>query len=179
MPWWMGCLCINLPTARNLVRYQYRIAGRDTIDECVFPYGLNCLGQTFGHACPPIWVALYAFAVAITMQLTDETSQRKGGESKRYLAPHIPPQQQQQYPQDSNGGNENTPPMAFRFVNNQPGYAPLPIAPAVIYEMTPLHLQQQQQQQQFASQQYSVSQQQYPNAILVHHQPDNQCNKTL
>ncbi|CAE7362170.1 unnamed protein product [Symbiodinium microadriaticum] len=77
MPWYMGCCCVNVCTARNLLRYQYRIHGNDFVEECAIPYGIKCIGDMLGPAFLPIWPLLYGFFVAGAMQLTQEVEARR------------------------------------------------------------------------------------------------------
>jgi hypothetical protein len=88
---------VNLCTARNLLRYQYRIKGNDFVEECAVPYGLKCIGDILGGMFPPIWLFLYGLFVAGSMQLTHEVEARQQGNlprgpnsEGRYLAGYHP-----------------------------------------------------------------------------------------
>lgn len=76
MPWYLGCCCVNLCAARNLIRYQYRIRGNDFVEECAIPYATKCVGDIVDKFFPPIWCCLYGFYVAASMQLLRETEAR-------------------------------------------------------------------------------------------------------
>ena len=78
-----SCCCVNLCTARNLLRYQYRIRGNDLVEECAIPYGLKCIGDMFGGVFPPVWCFLYGFFVAGSMQLLQEVQARQRGGTPR------------------------------------------------------------------------------------------------
>lgn len=77
MPFFMGCCCVNMCAARNLIRYQYRISGDDFIEELVIPCGIQCLGKTLGQCIPCIWCAWYAFYVTVGMHLMEEIKLRE------------------------------------------------------------------------------------------------------
>ena len=61
MPWCWAFLCTNLCTARNMIRYQYRIAGQDCMDDTCsptlvamasyfcFPWSLCCIVPFFAN----------------------------------------------------------------------------------------------------------------------------------
>lgn len=91
------CCCVNLCTARNIIRYQYRVKGNDFVEECAIPYGLKFIGDIFGGMFPPIWLFLYGLFVAGSMQLTNEVESRQSGNlprqpntEGRYLAGYHP-----------------------------------------------------------------------------------------
>lgn len=76
MPWYLGCLCTNTCAARNLIRYQYRIAGNDLIEECAIPYGLKCFGDITQSCIPFVWFIIYGIFVVNTMQQLKEVETR-------------------------------------------------------------------------------------------------------
>jgi hypothetical protein len=76
MPWYMGCCCIDVWMARNLIRYQNRIKGNDMVEECVLPYGLQILGNVLGSVIPCAMCFVYAGYVVLSMQLLEETQRR-------------------------------------------------------------------------------------------------------
>lgn len=78
MPWLLGCCCVDLWMARNLIRYQYRIKGNDLIEECAIPYGLQCIANALQQIIPCSMCILYAFFVTNSMQLLEETQKRAG-----------------------------------------------------------------------------------------------------
>lgn len=81
MPWAMGCCCVNLCVARNLIRYQHRIRGNDLIEECAFPYGLKCIGDISQSFFPLIWCVLWGVFVAASMQQLQEVQSRSTSSS--------------------------------------------------------------------------------------------------
>lgn len=83
----MGCCCVNTCTARNLIRYQYHIAGNDVVEECAIPYGLKCVGDVTQSCLPLIWLILYGVFVVNTMQQLKEVETRSSlnQSSSRYL----------------------------------------------------------------------------------------------
>jgi hypothetical protein len=97
MPWYMGCCCVNLCAARNLLRYQNRIRGNDLVEECGIPYGLKCVGDLTQGIFPFVWCIIYGVFVAATMQQLQEVQTRAslntvaatgtgGGGADRYLS---------------------------------------------------------------------------------------------
>lgn len=80
MPWLIGCCCVNVWMARNLLRYQYRIQGNDLIEEFAFPCGMEILGNALGHAIPCVWCIVYGVNVTLGMQLKEEVETRSNGE---------------------------------------------------------------------------------------------------
>jgi hypothetical protein len=78
MPWLLGCCCVNLCTARNLLRYQHRIRGNDLIEECGVPTALKCLGDLTQGIFPFVWCLIYGIFVTATMQQLQEVETRRG-----------------------------------------------------------------------------------------------------
>lgn len=72
---------MNLHSARNVMRYQYRIRGEDFTDECVIP----AIITTSILIIVPVFCAL-PLLLASTAQALEESSLRSGGERRRYLA---------------------------------------------------------------------------------------------
>jgi hypothetical protein len=89
MPWWMGCICLNPCSARNIIRYQYRIAGNDVVEELCTPvmfYGstliLSCISYVF---CPCICLTMCPTYTAFVNQIHQETIKRSTPDNRRYL----------------------------------------------------------------------------------------------
>jgi len=99
MPWCMGCCCVPLFTARNIVRYQYRLSpvikqslcecwptSNEFVEECVWPSLLYYTGQalsslTFGATLIVVW----AYEVGVILSLGKEVSLRKDKNQRTYL----------------------------------------------------------------------------------------------
>ena len=76
MPWYMGCCCVDVWMARNLIRYQHRIKGNDLMEECAFPFGMRLLGNVLGNVIPCAPCIVYGMFVVLSMQLLEETQKR-------------------------------------------------------------------------------------------------------
>lgn len=83
MPFWMGCMCTNMCTARNIIRYQHRIIGHDFLDECVLP-SLIVLATGAALFFMPLLVCVAPVVVARSMQLQAQAEARPT-QSSRYL----------------------------------------------------------------------------------------------
>lgn len=83
MPFWMGCLCTNMCTARNIIRYQHRIIGHDLLDECLLP---SLLGLATGAALffLPLLLCVAPVVVTRSMQIQAQAESRPTT-SHRYL----------------------------------------------------------------------------------------------
>lgn len=90
MPFCLGCCCVNVCTARNLMRYQYRIYGDDVCDDCYVPFGIVCASFVCSSFFPFIWIISAPYFIALTMQLVTESKGRSEieGNGRRYLEPH-------------------------------------------------------------------------------------------
>lgn len=83
MPYYLGCLCMNILTVRNVMRYQYRIKptfGGDVYDEILMPIGY-CFGGLL--ICNPI--IGFALHVALSVQVVREMGRRPACPSRRYM----------------------------------------------------------------------------------------------
>ena len=87
MPWCMGCCCVNVCAARNLIRYQYRIRGNELVEECTIPYGLKCYGNMTNSSF--MWFALCGIFVAASMQQLQEV-QARSNQRQTLSNPSIP-----------------------------------------------------------------------------------------
>jgi hypothetical protein len=76
MPCWMGCLCMNGFSARNIVRYQYRIAGDDN-HEVAIPYALATIEGWIKILPFKLGIISFFADVVVTMQLLSENEYRK------------------------------------------------------------------------------------------------------
>jgi hypothetical protein len=89
MPWWMGCLCLTPCSARNLIRYHYRLKGNDLMEELCLPCSLyttaSCLAFFFYCFSPCICIAMCPSYVSFVSQLSQETDLHGSGEYQRYL----------------------------------------------------------------------------------------------
>jgi Cys-rich protein (TIGR01571 family) len=83
MPFWMGCCCTNFCTARNIIRYQNRIAGNDEVDECVVP-SILLIAFGAGLLFWPLLLCVVPVAVSSSMKLQAESISRETS-SGRYL----------------------------------------------------------------------------------------------
>jgi len=92
MPYFLGLCCMNPCSARNIIRYHYRIDGHDIIEECLLPAclftlasaSLSC-GFPCGLCCvvPPL--------LETVVKVKSETAYRErsellGSKEKRYIA---------------------------------------------------------------------------------------------
>lgn len=86
MPFWMGCCCVDTYEARNIVRYQYRIAGEDNY-ELIAPCGLQIIDRLITQ--PSLgYITFYKFAeILVIIQLLAEIENRKNDDNTggRYL----------------------------------------------------------------------------------------------
>jgi Cys-rich protein (TIGR01571 family) len=69
MPWYLGCACVNVPLARNLMRYEYRIKGNDVLEELVVPCGANCVSHVAQQCIPCSGCFLWAAYATVATQL--------------------------------------------------------------------------------------------------------------
>lgn len=83
MPFWMGCCCTNVCTARNIIRYQDRITGHDFLDECVLP-SLMLLATGASLLFLPLLLCVAPVIVSRSMQLQAQSEVRPT-QSHRYL----------------------------------------------------------------------------------------------
>ena len=58
MPFFMGCCCVSLCGARNIVRYQYRIGGDECFDDYCLPSLLDSAAN-FALACCCLFSRIY------------------------------------------------------------------------------------------------------------------------
>lgn len=99
MPWCMGCCCMNLFTARNTIRYHYRLkttsGGNECIEECALPYGVYCLLSILSGYVPCLWPITYCNCVALvllSMNIQEEvkTKTTSGLGGKGYMVGYSP-----------------------------------------------------------------------------------------
>ena len=83
MPFWMGCCCMNMCTARNIIRYQHRVVGNDCIDECILP-SLLVMATGASLLFVPLILCIAPVVVARSMQLQAQ-AQARPTQSRRYL----------------------------------------------------------------------------------------------
>lgn len=88
MPFLLGCCCMNVFSARNIIRYHYRLKGKggsDCVEECVLPYviyvGLMLLSSFIPCAHYGVWVML----VAVNMSSFNEARAKGSGINRAYL----------------------------------------------------------------------------------------------
>ena len=81
---------MNLCSARNAVRYQYRLQGDDCMNECVMPALMYGCGFALSLVCPCGLFCIAPPFVAMSMQLLGETDQKKSGENGQYLTGYTP-----------------------------------------------------------------------------------------
>ena len=71
-PFWFGMCCITLPwTARNIMRYQYRIDGDDFVEDCAFPTSCCLLSFIYYQLCPSCMPTLYPYPIGLMPGLSD------------------------------------------------------------------------------------------------------------
>lgn len=83
MPYFLACLCMNVCTARNIIRYQYRIKStydEEDKDELIMPI-TSCIGGIL--LCTPFLSPIYALSIAT--QIYKESKFRPKLKNKRYL----------------------------------------------------------------------------------------------
>ena len=92
MPFLMGCCCVGLCGARNLVRYQYRIGGDECFDDFCFPAMISgaasCLASC-GIICLPCVLGFFSYFVAVIMKILKESEvqlKARGGVPGFYLS---------------------------------------------------------------------------------------------
>ena len=79
MPYTMGCCCVSLCAARNIVRYQYRIKGEDCFDDYCHPWLIGgaaviALSLTsYIICCLPVAIGIYSYFIAIIMKILQES----------------------------------------------------------------------------------------------------------
>ena len=88
MPFWMGCCCVNICMARNVVRYQYRIGGDDCCDDFCVPTMIAGLTYCLSGICPCAITCALPYFLNILMVMLSETEARsvKNNWPKQYLA---------------------------------------------------------------------------------------------
>jgi len=103
MPFFMGCCCVSLCGARNIVRYQYRIGGDECFDDYCFPVmvfnasycAAACSAPCFllCWPCIPCWLGaifgVYSYFVAVVMKILQESEvqlKARGGVPGFYLS---------------------------------------------------------------------------------------------
>jgi hypothetical protein len=92
MPFWMGCCCVSMCAARNIVRYQYRIGGDDCCDDYAVPMMIGMLTYMLNGVCPCAMFCTMPYFLNIIMKMLGETDTRsvKGNHPKQYLASNNP-----------------------------------------------------------------------------------------
>lgn len=93
MPYMLACCCVNPFVARNFMRYQYRIkpiSGSDLMDECFWPVVTYWCGSALSSFVPCVWCFVCGAYVALNMEMQNEASLRKSGETRRYLVGYNP-----------------------------------------------------------------------------------------
>lgn len=86
MNFWFGCCCVNMCTARNVVRYQYRLAGDDCCDDFCAP---TC-GAILTYYCPCFILCTFPYFLATIMKIISEAENRTqaaGVYGSKYLPP--------------------------------------------------------------------------------------------
>ena len=96
IPFFLGCCCLgmccNVCTARNFIRYHYRLkpyTGCDTCEELISP-GIYCagcfiLGIFFIPYTSFAWPMIWAMCCSVDINLRNEARTKKSGEFKQYL----------------------------------------------------------------------------------------------
>ena len=92
-PFWFGCLFGMFPwTARNVLRYQYRIDGDDFVEDCAFPTSLCLMSLIAVQLCPYALICIVPYPVAVMgSQLLAEAEVRGPTIEPIYLAKSKPP----------------------------------------------------------------------------------------
>ena len=81
MPCILGACCVNICTARNIVRYQLRLKGDDVWEECCGPNIVMCL---LGFVFWPLLCCACPVVIGIATQIKNNTDGMKY-QSNRYL----------------------------------------------------------------------------------------------
>jgi len=76
MPWYLGCCCVKICAARNIMRYQYRVKGNDVLEEFAAPLGAQILANIIHQCFPCAGCVLWGGYAAVTTQLTLESRAR-------------------------------------------------------------------------------------------------------
>jgi hypothetical protein len=74
MPYWMGCCCVNICAARNIIRYQNRILGSDIMDELVLPMCLLTFAGLFSLIIPCAFCLCCPVLIEETLRLQRQSS---------------------------------------------------------------------------------------------------------
>ena len=92
MPWWMGCCCMNLPMARNTIRYQYRLKPTTDLgefgEECMCPCACYFCFNLFTTVFPSSYIpniCMLMLTGLVISHLQDEVKSRSSSINKRYL----------------------------------------------------------------------------------------------
>jgi hypothetical protein len=94
MPWYLGCCCVNVWTARNLMRYQYRIQGNDVLEELAAPCGAHFVTNIVQQCVPCAGCVLWAAYATLVTQLGLESTAHapsRGPYLSGSTAPALPP----------------------------------------------------------------------------------------
>mmetsp|Transcript_31232 Transcript_31232/g.52231 ORF Transcript_31232/g.52231 Transcript_31232/m.52231 type:complete len:277 (+) Transcript_31232:41-871(+) len=96
VPWLMGCLCGNCCMAHNVIRYHYRIQGKDCSEECFAPYCIYswyslfaCIGSIVTCcicAGPLAALGITPLFMLQSRTLVETRNRRSGGPTGRYMA---------------------------------------------------------------------------------------------
>lgn len=96
MPWFIGCCCMNIFSARNVLRYQYRIrrltGDSDCLEECFWPCLTYVAAWAIAWIVPCIGCAICAGLTAISTGLQEEAKAKGSGSNKKYLKGYTVPQ---------------------------------------------------------------------------------------
>lgn len=96
MPFLLGCCCLNLFNAKNIVRYHYRLRGAnssDCVEECLTPFCFYCVANIIANAVALVFPILYlclfpaicGSLIGVNLALQQEASQKRSGEMRSYL----------------------------------------------------------------------------------------------
>jgi hypothetical protein len=150
MPHLMGCCCFNLFSARNILRYQYRLkphSGSDVMEECFIPYMFYCVLGVCANSliciCPCVYPCLFPLfcgaLVTVDMSMLQEAETKKGGENQAYLRGYSVP-----------SASSPTAPQYVTYVN-LPSSGPYQPIPAGVRVVPMVDYQQQQPQQVYGA----------------------------
>mmetsp|Transcript_9388 Transcript_9388/g.12999 ORF Transcript_9388/g.12999 Transcript_9388/m.12999 type:complete len:313 (+) Transcript_9388:86-1024(+) len=112
MPFLLGCCCMNVFSARNVIRYHYRLKGStnsDCREECFVPYATYVCLLAASFCIPCAQYGIWAMLVAVNMALFNEAKAKGPGHSKAYLRGYNP------------GFSQLGPQVAVNYVQQQPG----------------------------------------------------------
>lgn len=93
MPFCLGCCCMNVFSARNVIRYHYRLkrsTDSDCLEECFLPYATYVALMALSYFCPCAQYGIWAMLVGVNMSLFNEARAKGSGQNRAYLRGYNP-----------------------------------------------------------------------------------------